>query len=582
MTRSKRVLSAFLAFMITVTLLPAPVAHAAGTSTYNGTTYSTDYTTWRQADPAWGGTALGDLHTLGGSGCLISAIAILMCHSGAYDPASLNPGSLRDWLDSKNCISHSADRSKDALLSFGLITSTLSPRFYFVNQEFFDTSTPMSDISLRISELTASGYYVVARVKNSGHFVAVASAVSGDARIYDSGYVSKKLLSEYNGTIGGLIYFKANKSGKDTILPSVGVPTAPVITGMSDTYGTGDNISLSWASTSLTTHYNIYVEQKQTDGKWKENFRYYFYVTSPFTFDALPAGQYRLKLQSTNANANPWTFANSAYKEFTVKPGVLTITYNANGGSCSTASQLVKQYTKYDLPTPTRSDAAFLGWYTEDGKLVTTSSTVTTDKGHTLTAKWDTGGVGFKKSASYANTFRDVAKSAWYYSSVALVYSYGLMNGTESNKFSPSDQITGAQSITLAARLRKIYLTGDGTFSKSSPWYKTYSDYAINQKIVSAEPSDMNAVFTRQEFAAMIANALPSAALPAINDIKAGSIPDVYRSDASIYKLYRAGIFAGTDAAGTFRPNDPISRAEVAAVLVRLADPNVRMLFTLK
>ena len=582
MKQNKRVLSAFLALIMLATLLPAPIASAAGTAVYNGTTYSTDYTTWRQGDPAWGNTALGDVHTFGGSGCLISAIAILMCHSGAYNPANLNPGVLRDWLDSKGCISHSADRSKDALLSFGLITSTLSPRFYFVNQEFFSTSTPLSDVCLRIGELIASGYYVVARVKNSGHFVAVANTVDGDARIYDSGYVSKKLLSEYDGTIGGLIYFKANTSGKDTILPAFASPSSPTITNLSSAYGTGDNISLTWTAANLATHYNVYVDQKQADGSWKTNYKYYFYAKSPFSLDALPAGQYRVKVQAANANATPWTYANSDYKTFTVKSGYLTITYNANGGSCSTGSQLVKPWTTYDLPTPTRSGAAFLGWYTSDGKMVNNSSTVSTSKGHTLTAKWDTSGVGFKKTGTYSNQFKDVSKSAWYYNSIASVYAYGLMNGVESNKFEPSSQITHAQAITLAARMRKLYTTGSGSFSATTPWYKAYCDYAISQKIISSVPADMEATLTRQEFASILANALPNSALPAINTVEAGSIPDVYRSDAAIYKLYRAGIFAGNDAAGTFRPNDPITRAEVATVLIRMADPNARVLFALE
>ena len=91
----------------------------------------------------------------------------------------------------------------------------------------------------------------------------------------------------------------------------------------------------------------------------------------------------------------------------------------------------------------------------------------------------------------------------------------------------------------------------------------------------------MNGTLTRQEFAAIVANALPSEALPAINSVPFGSIPDVYRSDAAIYKLYRAGILAGNDAAGTFRPNSPITRAEVATILVRMADPNARVLFRL-
>ncbi len=581
MKQNKRVLSVVLALVLLLSLLPLPMASAAGTATYNGVKYSTDYTTWRQGDAAWGKTPLGDVHTFGGSGCLISAIAILMCHSGAYDPASLNPGVFRDWLDSKGCISHSSVRSKDALLSFGLITSKLSPRFYFVNQEFFATSTPYQDVRLRVSELLASGYFVVARVKNSGHFVAVANVTDGDVRIYDSGVAAKRLLSEYDGTIGGLICFKANQSGKDTILPAFAVPPAPSFTSVSDAYGTGDNIALSWNATSVTTHYNVYVDQKQADGSWKANYKCYFYAKSPLSMDALPAGQYRVKVQSTNANANPWTYANSDYKSFTVKSGYLTVTYNANGGTCSPASQLVKQRAVYDLPTPTRSGAAFLGWYTADGKLVNRSSTVPTAKGHTLTAKWDTGGVGFKRSATYNNQFKDVSKSAWYYGSIASVYAYNLMNGVEKNKFDPNARITNGQAITLAARMRKLYTTGSGTFPTTTPWHKAYSDYAVSQKILSTVPSNMDTTLTRQEFAAILANALPDAALPAVNAVKAASIPDVYRSDAAIYKLYRAGIFAGSDASGTFRPNDPISRAEVATVLVRMADPNARVLFTL-
>ena len=156
--KQKRALSGVLALVLALSLLPAPLARAAGTATYNGKTYSTDYTTWRQGDSAWGNTALGDLHTMAGSGCLVTSIAILMCHSGAYDPSTFNPGVFRDWLDSKGYISHSSDRSKDALLSFGRITSTSSPRFYFVNQTFFSVSTPLADVVTKINDLLNSGY----------------------------------------------------------------------------------------------------------------------------------------------------------------------------------------------------------------------------------------------------------------------------------------------------------------------------------------------------------------------------------------------------------------------------------------
>ena len=129
----------------------------------------------------------------------------------------------------------------------------------------------------------------------------------------------------------------------------------------------------------------------------------------------------------------------------------------------------------------------------------------------------------------------------------------------------------------MAARLRKQYLTGNGSFAATDPWYKAYTDYALSQGILSSLPKDLNAPLTRQEFASILGNALPSDTLPAVNKVADGAIPDVYRSDTAIYQLYRAGVFTGSDMSGTFRPNASISRAEAAAVLVRMVDPNSRM-----
>lgn len=582
--KRKRILAWVLTLVLLLGIFPLPMASAAGTSTYQGKTYSTDYTTWRQADPAWGSTALGDLHTMAGSGCLVTSIAILMCHAGVYDPVSLNPGTLRDWLDAQGYISHSSDRSQDALLSFGLITRYSSPRFYFVNQTFFSTSTPFSDVVSQVNNLISSGYYVIARVNYSGHFVPIARVVGEDAQLYDPGATSKKLLSEYDGTIGGLIYFRANPSGEDTILPDTPTPGpgAPSVTPLSADYGEGDLISVSWGAANLATHYNIYVDRQNADGSWESNYRVHFYATSPFQLERFPAGTYRLRVQAANANTTPWTYTNSEWQTFTVHDNMLTITYNADGGTVSPGSQLVDQDSTYDLPTPPRSNAAFLGWHTNQGReMVTNGTAMKSTYGHTLVAYWDTTGHSITKTDSYRNNFRDVPSSAWYYDNVAAVYEYGLMNGTESDEFSPNDQVSMAQTVTLAARLRKLYLTGDGTFASSSPWYQSYLDYALSQGILDAAPADMNAKLTRQEFASILANALPDSALLEINNVPDGSIPDVYRSDTGIYRLYRAGILSGYDDQGTFRPNSPITRAEVAAILVRMADPNSRILFDL-
>ena len=116
-------------------------------------------------------------------------------------------------------------------------------------------------------------------------------------------------------------------------------------------------------------------------------------------------------------------------------------------------------------------------------ELVTNGTKLKSTYGPTLVAKWDTSGHSFVKKAKPIKTIlRDVSSRAWYYPYVTAAYSYGLMDGIETNKFKPDKQISAAQTITLAARLRKLYLTGNGTFANSSPWYKAYSDYAISQE----------------------------------------------------------------------------------------------------
>ncbi len=81
----------------------------------------------------------------------------------------------------------------------------------------------------------------------------------------------------------------------------------------------------------------------------------------------------------------------TATKTFTVNNAAYTVTFNANGGSCSTATKSVKYSASYGtLPTPTRSGYTFNGWYTSasGGTKVTASTTVTATGNHTLYAHW--------------------------------------------------------------------------------------------------------------------------------------------------------------------------------------------------
>ena len=85
------------------------------------------------------------------------------------------------------------------------------------------------------------------------------------------------------------------------------------------------------------------------------------------------------------------TGAETAVKKFTVSNTKYTVTFNANGGSCSTASKSVISGSTYGtLPTPTRAGYTFDGWYTSatGGTKITSSTKVTATGNHTLYAHW--------------------------------------------------------------------------------------------------------------------------------------------------------------------------------------------------
>lgn len=71
--------------------------------------------------------------------------------------------------------------------------------------------------------------------------------------------------------------------------------------------------------------------------------------------------------------------------------GSYTVTFDANGGTVSTATKTVTNGQTYgELPTPARSGYSFAGWYTDatGGTKVTASSNVNKTSDHTLYAHW--------------------------------------------------------------------------------------------------------------------------------------------------------------------------------------------------
>ena len=195
----------------------------------------------------------------------------------------------------------------------------------------------------------------------------------------------------------------------------------------------------------------------------------------------------------------------------------------------------------------------------------------------------------FVPSVPYSyGQYSDVREGAWYGADqqgvIKTVVELGIMDGMGGDIFLPEGNIRICEAIKMVAVTHSIY-TGDGyVFDKESmPWYQTYVDYAFATGILEGYPyPNYNDIATRYQLAHIFSNVLPEEVLPDINTINA--VPDVtseVNRHTEILSLYRRGILAGDAGTHNFRAYDHCSRAEVAAMIARVAIPEKRMHFDL-
>ena len=201
----------------------------------------------------------------------------------------------------------------------------------------------------------------------------------------------------------------------------------------------------------------------------------------------------------------------------------------------------------------------------------------------------------FSPSVTYHKQFTDIKTGDWFYENVVTLYTLGLTNGKNSpSTFAPESDMTVAEILTMAARLRSLYDYGTAESGPSlyrterANWYDPYASYLKAQGIISSEfDGHWNRSATRGEMAHVLANALSSELFASINQtvVVEGYATGRYITDVTDYTayqqdiltLYRWGILGGMDATGSFYPDLTIRRSEVAAMVTRLADSDLRI-----
>jgi len=211
----------------------------------------------------------------------------------------------------------------------------------------------------------------------------------------------------------------------------------------------------------------------------------------------------------TPAENNPGELTRFVYN-VTLAP---TVTLNYNDGTTPN-QQLENLSRSLTLPTPTREGYRFGGWQDEQGVIVTSPFEPTADM--TLTALWtiipNQGGIGttpINPVQPGQRPFDDVYVSDWYDDDVTYVWENGIMIGTDYRIFSPLIGTSRAMIVTALHRLEGEPAGRTVTFNdvESGLWYSNAVAWGQTNGIVEGWDGMFrpNDNITRQELATIFA-----------------------------------------------------------------------------
>ena len=137
-------------------------------------------------------------------------------------------------------------------------------------------------------------------------------------------------------------------------------------------------------------------------------------------------------------------------------------------------------------------------------------------------------------TASAKTPFEDVPDGKWYTEAVLDVYEKGIMNGRDGGKFAPMANMTRAEFVTILARLAYADTTGLGkglTFkdTKTSAWYADAVGWASGEKLVGGYDDGTfkpNAPISRQELAVVFVRFLDSQKITLADNPKVDKFTD--------------------------------------------------------
>lgn len=181
---------------------------------------------------------------------------------------------------------------------------------------------------------------------------------------------------------------------------------------------------------------------------------------------------------------------------------------------------------------------------------------------------------------AFAADYTDVPDSAWYAPAVSYVTQHGLMNGVGNGLFAPGTALNRAQMVVLLHRMEgSPEVTQPLQFQDVAPdsWYAAAVNWASSSEIVKGTGEGTfspNMIITMEQVATILARyvqakgvELQTAANPVIG-FKDSWYISMFAVDG-VELMWQAGIMNG-DSQHNFNPRSPVTRADAAAIFMRL------------
>ena len=251
------------------------------------------------------------------------------------------------------------------------------------------------------------------------------------------------------------------------------------------------------------------------------------------------------------------------------------ITFQTNGGTILASIEMAYNTKISDLPEPTRQGFHFEGWYHDEALTTKWAENNLIRENITLYAKWTVLPVEESEEPKEPQqqkpsvvTFQDI-ENHWAREIIEALATQGIIKGYEDGTFRPNEQISRQHVMALFTRAFKFKAIRPATvFSDVTPNHLYYNEIMTMQQagIIDGTngtfaPADY---LTRAQLAKVLVGTLR------LTPEGSSSFHDVSSSHWSagyIAALERKGIALGDN--GYFRPEAPVTRAQLAAFLYR-------------